>query len=114
MKPPLASGVRRFEINLVVRVYFLLDIKVEAVGVITFIRDAIHHAKLGGIQTAEAVTQVFTRRAVEAKAVARLFFPLIHRLTQTFHNRHAFARSASLSNICSLPNNALMVSWMPI
>ena len=90
-EPPAGERwIWRFEINLVVRVYLLLDIEMEAVGVITFIRHPIHHAKLSGIQTAETVTQVFTRGAVEAKAVAGLLFPLIHRLAQTLYNRNAF------------------------
>src|SRR5699024_1550164 len=82
--------VRRFKVDLVVRVHLLLDIEVETVGVVTFISHARHHAKLRGIETAEAVAQVFTWRAVKAKTVTRFFFPLIHRLTQTFNNRDTF------------------------
>lgn len=82
--------VRRFKVDLVVRVHLLLHIEVETVGVVTFIGHARHHAKLSGIETAEAVAQVFTRRAVETEAITRFFFPLIHCLTQTFNNRNTF------------------------
>lgn len=82
--------VRRFKVDLVVRVHLLLHIEVETVGVVTFIGHARHHAKLSGIETAEAVAQVLTRRTVEAETVASFFFPLIHRLTQTLNNRNTF------------------------
>lgn len=82
--------VRRFEIDFVVRVNLLLHVEVEAIGVVTFVGHARHHAKFGGIQTAEAVAQVFTWRAVQAKAVTGLVFPLIDRLTQAFNNGNAF------------------------
>ncbi len=89
--PVRQRRIRRFEIDFVVRVDLLLHVEVEAVGVVTFIGYARHHAELGGIQTAEAVTEVFTWRAVQTKAVAGLVFPLIHGLAQTLHNRDAFS-----------------------
>ena len=82
--------VRRFKVDLVVRVHLLLHIEVETVGVVTFIGHARHHAKLSSIETAEAVAQVFTRRAVETETITRFFFPLIHCLTQTFNNGDTF------------------------
>ena len=82
--------VWRFEIDLVVRVNLFLHVEVEAVGVVTFIGHAWHHTKLGGIQTAETIAQVFARRAVQAEAVAGLVFPLIDCLTQAFDNGDSF------------------------
>ena len=82
--------VGRFEIDFIVRVYLLLHVQVEAVGVIPFVGHARHHAKLGGIEAAETVAQVLARRAVEAKTVAGFVFPPIHRLTQTLDNRDTF------------------------
>ncbi len=82
--------VGRFEIDFIVRVYLLLHVQVEAVGVIPFVGHARHHAKLGSIEAAETIAQVLARRAVEAKAVTGLLFPPIHRLTQTLDNRDTF------------------------
>ena len=82
--------VGRFEIDFVVRVNLLLHVEVEAVGVVTLIGHAFNQAELGGIQTAEAVAQVFTWRAVQAKAVAGFIFPLINRVAQALDDGHAF------------------------
>ena len=82
--------VRRFEIDLVVRVDLLLDVEVEAVGVVTFVGHALHHAKLGGVETAEAVAQVFARRAVQTKAVAGFFLPHIDGVAQALDDGHTF------------------------
>ncbi len=62
----------------------------EAVGVVTLIGHTLYHAKLGGIQTAEAIAQVFARSAVEAEPVAGFVFPAIHRVAQTLDDSDAF------------------------
>src|SRR5476651_2784792 len=69
--------IRCFEIEFFIRIHFLLDVEMEAVGVIALIGDARNQPELGGIQTAEAVAQVFARRAVEAEPVASFLFPLL-------------------------------------
>ena len=89
--PARQRRVRRFEIDLIVRVHLLLHVEVEAVGVVTFVGNTRHHAKLGGIQTAETIAQVFAWCTVQTKAVAGFVFPLIDRLTQTFHNGDSFS-----------------------
>ncbi len=56
--------IRGFEIQFVVGIHFFLNIQMEAVGVIAFVRHPFNHAKFSGIKAAEAVTQVFTWGAV--------------------------------------------------
>ena len=82
--------IRRFEVDLVVRVNLFLDIEVEAVGVVALIGHALNDAKFGGIKTAEAIAEVFARRAVQAEAVAGLFFPAVDGVTQTSDDGDAF------------------------
>ena len=90
-EPPVGQRrVRRFEIDLIVRVDLLLHVEVEAVGVVTFVGYPFHHAKLGGVETAEAIAQVFARRAVQAKAVAGFFLPQIDSVAQALDDGHAF------------------------
>ncbi len=90
-EPPIGQRrVRRFEIDLIVRVDLLLHVEVEAVGVVTFVGYPFHHAKLGGVETAEAIAQVFARRAVQAKAVAGFFLPQIDGVAQALDDGHAF------------------------
>ncbi|CQR21854.1 Uncharacterised protein [Yersinia enterocolitica] len=82
--------IRCFEVQFVVRVNFLFNIQMEAVGVIAFVGDAFYHSKFCGIQAAEAVTQVFAWRAVQAKGVASFFFPAIRCLSHALDDSHAF------------------------
>ena len=81
--------VRCFEVQFVVWVNFLLDVQMEAVGVIALVGDAIHHAKFSGIKAAEAVTQVFTWCAVQAEGVTRFIFPGVCCLSHPFDDSHA-------------------------
>ena len=83
-------GIGRFKVNFVVRVNLFLHVQVEAVGVVTFVSHPFHNTELGGVQTAETVTQVFARRTVQAKAVAGLFFPLVNGIAQALNNGDAF------------------------
>ncbi len=62
----------------------------EAVGVITLISDPGHQPELGCIQTAEAVAQVFARRAVQAETVAGFIFPALGGGFQSGNNRLGF------------------------
>ncbi len=62
----------------------------EAVGVVALIGHALNDAKFGGIKTAEAIAEVFARRAVQAEAVAGLFFPAVDGVTQTSDDGDAF------------------------
>ena len=82
--------IGRFKVDLVVRVHLLLHIEVEAVGVVTFVGHAFHDAELSGVQTAEAIAEVFARRAVQAETVASFLFPLVYRIAQALHNRDTF------------------------
>ncbi len=71
--------IGRLEVQLVVGVDLLLHIEVETVGVVALVGHTRHHAKLFGIDAAEAGAEVLARGRVEAEAVAGLLLPLIGR-----------------------------------
>ncbi len=69
--------IGRLEVQLVVRIDLLLHVEVEAVGVVTLVGHPRHHAKLLGVDAAEAGAEVLARGGVEAEAVAGLLLPLV-------------------------------------
>ena len=71
--------IGRLEVQLVVGVDLLLHVEVETVGVVTLVGHPGHHAKLLGVDAAEAGAEVLARGGVEAEAVAGLLFPLVGR-----------------------------------
>ncbi|MNG94503.1 hypothetical protein D3C79_535150 [compost metagenome] len=80
----------RFEVQLVVRINLFLHVEVETVGVITLVSHPGDHAKLAGIQAAEAIAQVLTWRAVQAEAVAGFFLPAFGGVFQALNDGDGF------------------------